>query len=54
MEWWEKDEFWIDFEPILFNEERIKYSAIEVEKIISILNLKEKLTYLHPLAISKI
>jgi hypothetical protein len=42
MEWWEKEEFWKDFESILFNDERIKISAIEVEKIISILNLKEK------------
>jgi len=42
MEWWEKDEFWMNFEPILFDEERIKNSSTEVEKIISILNLKEK------------
>jgi hypothetical protein len=41
-EWLEKEEFWKDFESILFNDERIKISAIEVEKIISILNLKEK------------
>ncbi|NLI56465.1 hypothetical protein GX420_05760 [bacterium] len=39
--WYEDENLWKNFEPILFNENRIKNTPPEVDKIITLLNIKE-------------
>ncbi len=39
--WYEDEDFWETFQPILFNEDRIKNTPYEVDKIINLLNIRE-------------
>jgi len=39
--WYEDENFWETFQPVLFNEDRIKNTPLEVDKIINLLNIKE-------------
>lgn len=39
--WYEDKSFWQTFQPVLFNEDRIKNTPFEVDKIINLLDIKE-------------
>ncbi|MCP4605336.1 MAG: class I SAM-dependent methyltransferase [Proteobacteria bacterium] len=39
-DWFEKEEFWSDFGPVMFNQARLEATAVEVEQIIALADLQ--------------
>jgi SAM-dependent methyltransferase len=44
--WYENDSFWQSFEPVLFNKKRIEQTLSEVDQIIQLLNMNERMKIL--------